>query len=83
MSLLNAIGLCVCLCGIICHVIHKIQNQPAKSTWERHYIEDILQYDTGENLLNDELYEDVNSANTDDDHSDTDVIFDILNRRER
>lgn len=48
-----------------------------------HYMEDMNGQDFGENLINGELYVDLNSASSEDDKSDTDIIFDILNRHER
>lgn len=80
MSPVNAIGLCVCLCGIVCHVVHKIKHQPVKLP-ERHYMEDLDGHEIGENLLNGELYVELTSS--DDEKSDTDILFDILNRHER
>lgn len=83
MSALNVVGLCICLCGIICHVIHKIKHQPIKSLERHHYMEDLDGHDIGENLINGELYVDVTSASSEDENSDTDILFDILNRHER
>lgn len=36
-----------------------------------------------ENLINGESYADLISASSDDEKSDTDILFDILNRHER
>lgn len=82
MSPLNVIGLCVCLCGIIFHVIHKLKHQPMKLP-ERHYMEDSEDLEIGENLINGELYVDLISDSSEDEKSDTDILFDILNRHER
>lgn len=48
---------------------------------ERHYMEDLDGHEIGENLLNGELYVELTSS--DDEKSDTDILFDILNRHER
>lgn len=49
-----------------------------------HYVmEDIDGHDIGENLLNGELYVDLSSASSEDEKSDTEILFDILNRHER
>lgn len=84
MSTINVVGLCVCLGGIVCHVVHKIQHQPTIKVLDRyHYMEDMDGHEIGENLINGELYVDAVSVSSDDEKSDTDILFDILNRHER
>lgn len=44
-------------------------------------MEDLDGHEIGETLLNGELY--VGMTSSDDEKSDTDILFDILNRHER
>lgn len=83
MSPINIIGLCVCLGGIVCHVVHKIHQPTMKVPDRNHYMEDMYDHEIGENLINGELYVDTVSVSSDDEKSDTDILFDILNRHER
>lgn len=46
-------------------------------------MEDLDSNEIGENLLSGELYVDLTSPSSEDEKSDTDILFDILNRHER
>lgn len=80
MSALNAVGLLVCLCGISSHVIHKIRNTTVQK--ENDYYEET----DNENLeLNKSL---ISSAellkeSSDDEHSDTQELFNVLRSHDR
>ncbi|KAJ8938783.1 hypothetical protein NQ318_010310 [Aromia moschata] len=78
---INIIGLCVCLSGISFHVVHKIKTQPARML-ERTYDVHAERNELGEYLIDEELRCDV-ASESDDDKSDTQVLFDLLNRHER
>lgn len=81
MSPLNALGLVICLCGISCHVVHKIKTQPIRLPG-RSYDSDSERKELEEYLMDDDLPYDVNS-DSEGEKSDTQVLFDILNRHER
>ncbi|XP_066154952.1 solute carrier family 35 member C2 [Euwallacea fornicatus] len=73
MSPINMAGLFICLCGISGHVIHKIKSAPQtrQTRYETHEI--------GETLIEDDL----KTEDSEDEKSDTQVLFDILSREKR
>ncbi|KAF7271753.1 solute carrier family 35 member C2 isoform X2 [Rhynchophorus ferrugineus] len=81
MSPINIIGLFVCLCGISGHVIHKIRSTSSQSrqTAGRHYELNSERYELGETLIDDVKSE----LNSDDEKSDSQILFDILSRDKR
>ncbi|CAH1992417.1 unnamed protein product [Acanthoscelides obtectus] len=90
LSPLNVVGLCVCLGGITCHVVHKIRGEalkPAstvKAVSQRHsdYDLDLEPDDMRDQLINGRL-ECEPISDDDDARSETEILFDILNRRDR
>ncbi|XP_057668235.1 solute carrier family 35 member C2 [Diorhabda carinulata] len=78
LSLLNIVGLSLCLCGISFHVFHKIKNQPVRSQ-HRFYEKNLEGHGINDYLIKQDLYE--NHTDSDDERSDTEILFDILNRR--
>ncbi|KAJ8924754.1 hypothetical protein NQ315_000907 [Exocentrus adspersus] len=81
LSPLNIVGLCVCLCGISFHVIHKIKTQPMRLPG-RSYDVDSERKELEEYLMDDDVPYEVNSE-SDGEKSDTQELFNILNRHER
>ncbi|KAG5889718.1 hypothetical protein JTB14_010192 [Gonioctena quinquepunctata] len=81
LSALNVIGLTVCLCGISFHVIQKIRTQPARMQ-KRSYETEDEHHEIGEYLITKDVQYDVDSE-SDAEKSDTEVLFDILNRHDR
>ncbi|XP_060535144.1 solute carrier family 35 member C2 isoform X2 [Cylas formicarius] len=79
MSPINIVGLLVCLCGISFHVVHKLKTAPNKNP-VRGYNAAHEKYELSDYLMEDDLTCDLSS---DDDKSDTQVLFDILNREKR
>lgn len=80
LSHLNIIGLIVCLFGISSHIIHKIRTMPSRSLkrvynagHERHELAEYLIDNTNVNY---------NYSGESDDNSDTEELFNILNRHE-
>ncbi|XP_050301249.1 solute carrier family 35 member C2 [Anthonomus grandis grandis] len=78
MSPLNMAGLFICLCGISGHVIHKIKSTPQTRQTGRVYEHLNERYELGENLI-----EDLKADESNDEKSDTEVLFDILSREKR
>ncbi|XP_050513598.1 solute carrier family 35 member C2 isoform X1 [Diabrotica virgifera virgifera] len=76
LSPLNIAGLVTCLCGISFHVFHKIKNQPLRP---RPYEKSVESNDMGEYLIKEDMHE--SPSESEDERSDTEVLFDILNRR--
>lgn len=82
---INVVGLIVCLCGITTHVVHKIRTTPARHLSrcdfdsERLEIQKQLIYQDPD----DEEEEDVKLDDSDAEKSDSQVLFDILNRHDR
>ncbi|CAH1169688.1 unnamed protein product [Phaedon cochleariae] len=76
LSPLNVLGLIVCLCGISFHVVHKIRTQTSVKSPTRSYetVDDI-----GEHLMKGNTLYGL-SEDSEEDKSDTEVLFDILNR---
>lgn len=83
MSPLNFVGLLVCLGGIISHVAHKIQTTHLSSTTTRFHDFEVEKFEVSESLINDSVDHLTVSSDSETEHSDTQVLFDILNRRER
>ncbi|XP_023027283.1 solute carrier family 35 member C2 [Leptinotarsa decemlineata] len=79
LSPLNVVGLTVCMCGISFHVIHKIRTQPSR-TPKRSYEVENEHHEIGEYLINENVQL---SSESDAEKSDTEILFDILNRHER
>lgn len=83
LSLINVIGLIVCLLGITSHVVHKINTMQPRSLSHKVGYEDERQ-ELGEYLINDvNLSHYGYSSESEGEHSDTQVLFDILNRHDR
>lgn len=84
LSAINVIGLIVCLLGITTHVIHKIKTiQPKTTSYKIGYDENERQ-ELGEYLINDVNVNHYDySSESEGEHSDTQVLFDILNRHDR
>ncbi|CAH0546770.1 unnamed protein product [Brassicogethes aeneus] len=79
MTPINTLGLLVCLGGIATHVIHKLRTSTARQHSRFEFENDRLE-------LNDKLiYEEALKTDTDSDgeKSDSQVLFDILNRHDR
>lgn len=81
-SLINFVGLLICLGGIISHVIHKIQTTHLNGTNRFHDFE-VEKFEVSESLINDSVEHLTVSSDSENEQSDTQVLFDILNRRER
>lgn len=86
LSAINIIGLIVCLFGITSHVIHKIRNIQTKSSSSS--LKNGYEYEPHE--LGEYLINDVNNIHhydygteSEGEQSDTQVLFDILNRHDR
>ncbi|CAG9853964.1 unnamed protein product [Phyllotreta striolata] len=79
LSLLNIVGLVFCLCGISLHVFHKIKNQPIR--YQRPYDATSERQEVNEYLISNYMHE--SPSESDDEKSDTDILFDILKRRDR
>lgn len=77
LSFINLTGLCVCIVGITTHVLHKIKTMPLKSM-ERSYINESGNQELGQlfNQLDDVISE------SEDEKSDSQVIFNILKNRD-
>ncbi|KAJ8975317.1 hypothetical protein NQ317_000496 [Molorchus minor] len=84
MTPLNIVGLFICLLGISCHVVHKIKTQPIRLP-ERSYDKEVEHNELGEYLIDEHLRFDTASESDGEksDRSDTQVLFDLLNRHER
>lgn len=83
LSAVNVIGLIVCLLGISSHVVHKIKTIQTRTNTLKVGYENERQ-ELGEYLINDiniNHYE--CSSDSEGEHSDTQVLFDILNRHDR
>lgn len=83
LSAINVVGLIVCLLGISSHVIHKIKNiQPRTTSYKISYENE--RQELGEYLINDVNISHYDySSESEGEHSDTQVLFDILNRHDR
>lgn len=82
MSALNAAGLIVCLAGISLHVVHKIKTQPVRAPG-RSYEMEVGRNGIREHLINGHIESDADTSVSDEEKSDTEVLFDILNRHDR
>lgn len=80
-SVINVVGLFICLCGILSHVIHKIKTMRPNGSLRAYNIE-TEKFETAESLLNDPETLSM-SSNSESELSDTQVLFDILNRHDR
>lgn len=82
LSNLNIIGLIVCLFGISSHIIHKIKTMPSRST-KRVYSTGHERHELAEYLIDNASMTHYNSYSSESDgHSDTEELFNILNRHE-
>lgn len=83
LSLINVIGLIVCILGITSHVVHKIKTVQPKILSHKVGYENERQ-EMGEYLINDiNLSHYDYSSESEGEHSDTQVLFNILNRHDR
>ncbi|XP_022913966.1 solute carrier family 35 member C2 [Onthophagus taurus] len=83
MSFINVIGLVVCLTGIITHVIHKIRNVQAQSNIQRSYNGDADGFEVGKSLIDNSAVNVHYHSDTDEENSDSQELFNILNRHDR
>lgn len=81
MSPINVVGLLVCLCGITFHVIHKLKTTPTRLKMGRAYEYTQERSELGEYLINDTLADAISES--DGEKSDSQILFDILNRHDR
>lgn len=82
-SLINVLGLIMCLFGISSHVVHKIKNMPSR-TINKTYHHDNERHELGEYLIdNDSIGRLSITSESEGEQSDTQVLFDILNRHDR
>lgn len=79
LSPINVVGLLVCLSGIICHVIHKIQTTAKYSA--KSYEIQAERHELGEHLMIEEHHYDIGSES--DERSDTQILFEVIGRHER
>ena len=83
LSQINVVGLLVCLIGIISHVVHKVRIIQALS------VPRLYEYEDDKLELNKSLITNPSgttmylSSDSDDEHSDTQELFNILNRHDR
>lgn len=82
LSLLNIIGLTVCLFGISIHIIHKIKTMPSRSV-KRVYNAGHERHELAEYLIDNASMNHYNYSGESEDNSDTEELFNILNRHER
>ncbi|XP_030760765.1 solute carrier family 35 member C2 [Sitophilus oryzae] len=80
MSPINIIGLFICICGISGHVIHKIKSTSQNRQTGRNYELNNERSELGETLMIEDIKDDLTS---DDEKSDSQVLFDILSREKR
>lgn len=80
LSPVNITGLLLCLCGISSHVIHKLRGNGKKPS-SRRYVEDSEHQEMGG--LIDKFSNVDQSSESDEEKSDSQVIFDILKSRDR
>lgn len=80
LSPVNLAGLFLCLCGISSHVIHKLRGD-GKKTPTRRYVED-SEHQELDGLVDKFSNNDLTSE-SDEEKSDSQVIFDILKNRDR
>ncbi|ENN72230.1 hypothetical protein YQE_11093, partial [Dendroctonus ponderosae] len=78
MTAINVAGLFICLCGISGHVIHKIKSTPPSRQAGRVYEQGNDGHELGATLI-----EDLKLDDSEDEKSDTQVLFDILGREKR
>ncbi|KAK9889980.1 hypothetical protein WA026_008791 [Henosepilachna vigintioctopunctata] len=81
LSLVNAVGLFICLCGITSHVVHKIRTIP-KRPLEQNFF-DISKHQELGGLIENKFGTTDLSSESDDDKSDSEVILDIVKSRDR
>lgn len=84
LSQINVIGLLVCLIGIISHVVHKVRIIQALSVPRSYeYEDDKLELNKSLITNNPSGTTMYLSSDSDDEHSDTQELFNILNRHDR
>ncbi|XP_044269319.1 solute carrier family 35 member C2 [Tribolium madens] len=77
LSLINVVGLLICLSGITCHVFHKLRHTAKMArVYEMHD----ERRELGEHLI---VNEDGHVSSDNDEKNDTQVLFDILRNRDR
>lgn len=79
MSTINEIGLLICLCGITSHVIHKIKTNSVQRYPKSYEING--QGEMGESLM--KYLPEKYVVSSDSEHSDTQELFNILNRHDK
>lgn len=79
MSVINVIGLLICMSGVAYHVVHKINTTSVRTNRPQFESETV---DLKESLLDHEEQLHV-SSESEDEKSDTQVLFDILNTHDR
>lgn len=80
MSIINQIGLLICLFGITSHVVHKIKNNALRQQMKLYELSD-KGGEMGESLLR-QAPERYVPKKIDDDH-DSQKLLDLLNRHDR
>lgn len=81
-SPVNAAGLLICLGGIVCHVTHKISTTQLSGPLRFHDSEPD-KFEVSESLMNGTGEGLAVSSDSENEQSDTQVLFDILSRHER
>lgn len=82
MSTINFVGLLMCLGGITTHVIHKIKNIPKGNQMRFHgFHNDNRELEESLMINSEDLT--YMSSESDGEQSDSQVLFNILNRHER
>lgn len=80
MSVINVIGLIICMSGVILHVLHKIRTTSTRLNRPLLEIEPDIS-DLKESLIDSKQFE--ISSESEDEQSDSQVLFSILNARDR
>lgn len=81
LSHINILGLIICIFGITSHVVHKIRTMPSKPN--NHFGYETEKYELGDYLIEGSVQGTHYSSESEADHSDTQVLFDILNKHDR
>lgn len=80
MSALNAMGLLVCLSGIVSHVIHKLRTTTNASRTDQYY-EEREGMEMGTPLISNSV--ELTRESSEDEHSDTQELFNVLRSHDR
>lgn len=80
MSALNAMGLLVCLSGIVSHVIHKLRTTTNAPRTDQYY-EEREGMEMGTPLISNSV--ELARESSEDEHSDTQELFNVLRSHDR